>query len=121
MAIKMMERKKGQDWINLVLAIRLFISPWIIGFAAEANPAWNAWIAGIVSAPGSRHASGIRRMGRVGEPRRRALAYRFALAARLCRELHAMGTDAVSACWWSRHRPGQSGTTVIIRQRMRDR
>jgi heme/copper-type cytochrome/quinol oxidase subunit 3 len=48
MAIKIMEGKKGQDWINLVLAICLFISPWIIGFAAEANPAWNAWIAGIV-------------------------------------------------------------------------
>ena len=43
----MMEGKRGQDWINLVLAICLFISPWIIGFAAETMPAWNAWIVGV--------------------------------------------------------------------------
>ena len=48
MANKLMERRQDQDWINLVLAIGLFISPWIIGFAAETAPAWNAWIAAIV-------------------------------------------------------------------------
>ncbi len=44
----MMEGKKAQDWINLVLAVCLFASPWALGFAAEAMPAWNAWIVGIV-------------------------------------------------------------------------
>ena len=48
MAMKLMEGRKGQDWINLVLAICLFISPWIIGFTAETTPAWNAWVAGFV-------------------------------------------------------------------------
>ncbi|SIT59199.1 hypothetical protein BQ8794_70129 [Mesorhizobium prunaredense] len=41
--------------------------------------------------PGSRHAFGIRRMGRVGEPCCRALADRFALVARLCGELQRDG------------------------------
>lgn len=48
MANTLMEGKKSQDWLNLVLAICLFISPWIIGFAAETAPAWNAWIVGVV-------------------------------------------------------------------------
>jgi len=43
-----MEGKKAQDWINLVLAVCLFISPWVIGFAPETAPAWNAWIVGII-------------------------------------------------------------------------
>ncbi|WP_157018112.1 SPW repeat protein [Mesorhizobium xinjiangense] len=46
MANAPMEGTKAQDWINLVLAIALFISPWVVGFAAA--PAWNAWIVGIV-------------------------------------------------------------------------
>ncbi|TIN23849.1 MAG: hypothetical protein E5Y31_17875 [Mesorhizobium sp.] len=48
MANTLMEGKKGQEWLNLVLAICLFVSPWIIGFAAETAPAWNAWIVGAV-------------------------------------------------------------------------
>ncbi|TIU54225.1 MAG: hypothetical protein E5W25_36025, partial [Mesorhizobium sp.] len=48
MANNVMQGKKAQDWINLVLAVCLFISPWVLGFAAETNPAWNAWIAGVV-------------------------------------------------------------------------
>ena len=48
MAIQLMEGRKVQDWVNLVLAVCLFISPWIIGFAAEAAPARNAWIIGVV-------------------------------------------------------------------------
>jgi hypothetical protein len=48
MANGLMEGKKAQDWINLVFAICLFISPWVVGFAFEATPAWNAWIVGIV-------------------------------------------------------------------------
>ena len=48
MTNSVMEGKKAQDWINLVLAVVLFVSPWIMGFAAETAPAWNAWIAAIV-------------------------------------------------------------------------
>jgi hypothetical protein len=39
-----------QDWINLVLAVLLFVSPWVLGFAGETGAAWNAWICGIVVA-----------------------------------------------------------------------
>ncbi|PDT43717.1 SPW repeat protein [Sinorhizobium fredii] len=48
MANGLMEGKKAQDWLNLVLAVALFVSPWVIGFAPETMPAWNAWIVGIV-------------------------------------------------------------------------
>ncbi|MDX8449131.1 SPW repeat protein [Mesorhizobium captivum] len=47
MPSKLMEGRKSQDWINLVLAICLFISPWVIGFTAAMVPAWNAWIVGV--------------------------------------------------------------------------
>ncbi|MGE3361948.1 MAG: SPW repeat protein [Rhizobiaceae bacterium] len=46
MAFSFTENGKAQDWINLVLAIFLFLSPWLVGFAAEVNPAWNAWLMG---------------------------------------------------------------------------
>jgi hypothetical protein len=45
-----LERKKGQDWANLVLAVLLFISPWVVGFATAAAASWNAWIVGIAIA-----------------------------------------------------------------------
>jgi hypothetical protein len=48
MAISFMEGKTGQDWINLVLAICLFISPWVVGYVAEPTPAWNAWIVAVL-------------------------------------------------------------------------
>jgi hypothetical protein len=44
------EERTGQDWINLVLAVLLFISPWIMGYVADTMPAWNAWVVGIVLA-----------------------------------------------------------------------
>ncbi|TIO10557.1 MAG: hypothetical protein E5X96_13765, partial [Mesorhizobium sp.] len=34
MASKLMEERKSKDWVILVLAICLFISPWVIGFTA---------------------------------------------------------------------------------------
>jgi hypothetical protein len=54
-----------QDWANLVLAIWLFISPWVINFSAPAaapagapagamvppavsNASWNAWVLGVI-------------------------------------------------------------------------
>ena len=48
MANKLMEGKRGQDLINLILAVCLFVSPWIVGFAAETTAAYNAWIVGVV-------------------------------------------------------------------------
>ncbi|TIV09197.1 MAG: hypothetical protein E5W02_21910, partial [Mesorhizobium sp.] len=42
----MMETRKSLDWITLVLAICLFISP--CGFTAAMVPAWNAWIVGVL-------------------------------------------------------------------------
>ncbi len=48
------DTNKWQDWVNLILAIWLFISPWVLGFyypggaIASAAAAWNAWIFGIV-------------------------------------------------------------------------
>lgn len=39
-----------QDWANLVLAICLFVSPWVLGFADTAAAAWNAWAFGVVIA-----------------------------------------------------------------------
>jgi len=40
------ETRRLQDWIALLSAGCLFVSPWLLGFAAEATPAWNAWISG---------------------------------------------------------------------------
>jgi hypothetical protein len=39
-----------QDWVNLVLAIWLFISPWVLNFAGQQRPSWDAWIIGAVVA-----------------------------------------------------------------------
>lgn len=44
---KMVDR--FQDWINLVLAAFLFVSPWIFQYA-DQQAAWNAWISGLVVA-----------------------------------------------------------------------
>ena len=35
------------EWINALLAIWLFISPWVLGFV-YTRAAWNAWIIGVV-------------------------------------------------------------------------
>lgn len=45
---KFMEIKHAQDWVNLVLAVLLFISPWVLGFSAERNVAINAWVTGLI-------------------------------------------------------------------------
>ncbi|MGB3539051.1 MAG: SPW repeat protein [Mesorhizobium sp.] len=43
-----LDRRKVQDWVNLVLAVVLFISPWVLGFVPAATAAWNAWAVAIV-------------------------------------------------------------------------
>jgi hypothetical protein len=47
---KFMENTHPQDWANVVLAVLLFISPWILGYSAEQFAAGNAWISAIVIA-----------------------------------------------------------------------
>jgi hypothetical protein len=39
-----------QDWINLVCALLLFISPWAFGFSDDNLAARTAWISGVVIA-----------------------------------------------------------------------
>jgi hypothetical protein len=38
------------NWLTLVLAVWLFVSPWILAFTGTPNAAWNAWIVGVVVA-----------------------------------------------------------------------
>ena len=40
--------KNVQDWINVVCAVLLFISPWVLGFSGELTAARTAWVGGIV-------------------------------------------------------------------------
>ena len=54
------DARRWQDWINLVLAVWLFVSPWVLGFAVGTaamagaapifNAAWDAWIFGVITA-----------------------------------------------------------------------
>lgn len=43
----MMERQRWQDWLQLLLGIWLFFSPWILGFAGTGGAAWNAYLIGV--------------------------------------------------------------------------
>ncbi|WP_119458710.1 SPW repeat protein [Rhodospirillaceae bacterium SYSU D60014] len=38
------------DWSNLVLAVALFLAPWLLGFADATASAWNAWLSAAVIA-----------------------------------------------------------------------
>jgi hypothetical protein len=42
--------ERWQDWINLVLAVCLFISPWVLGFADERIATWDVWACAVVVA-----------------------------------------------------------------------
>lgn len=57
----MVRSDRWRDWVMLVLAVWLFLSPWVLGFAAPmvaageaaagfTSAAWNAWILGVVIA-----------------------------------------------------------------------
>ena len=48
--IRMLQKKRPQDWANLVLAVGLFVSPWMFGYVDEQIPARNAWVCAIVIA-----------------------------------------------------------------------
>ena len=46
MATIKLQGRHVQDIVNLVLAVCLFVSPWVLGFIGENRAAMNAWIFG---------------------------------------------------------------------------
>lgn len=61
MALTFNQKTGWQDWANIVLAILLFISPWVFQFAGapaagqtgmvgSSAAAWNAWVSALVVA-----------------------------------------------------------------------
>ena len=50
MASQNLLRARYQDWVNLVCAVLLFISPWILAFSGDVTATRAAWISGIVVA-----------------------------------------------------------------------
>jgi hypothetical protein len=38
------------NWLTLILAVWLFISPWVLQSASMGNFAWDAWIVGVLVA-----------------------------------------------------------------------
>ena len=36
------------EGISLILGVLLFISPWVLGFAALSSAAWTAWVIGVL-------------------------------------------------------------------------
>lgn len=36
------------EWLLVILAIWLFISPWVLGFASVPRAGWDAWIVGVI-------------------------------------------------------------------------
>jgi hypothetical protein len=39
-------KQRWEDWLNFILGIWLFVSPWILGYAFVQTAAWNAYIIG---------------------------------------------------------------------------
>lgn len=35
------------DWVNVVLGVWLFISPWVLRYTGVKDGSWNAWIFGV--------------------------------------------------------------------------
>lgn len=50
MASQNASRAHYQDWINLICAVLLFISPWILAFSGDVMATRAAWISGVVVA-----------------------------------------------------------------------
>ncbi|MCL4801457.1 MAG: SPW repeat protein [Burkholderiales bacterium] len=42
--------KHWQDPVNLIVGLWVLVSPWALGYAAEATPMWNAVVLGILVA-----------------------------------------------------------------------
>lgn len=41
-----MSEKRWQDWVNLILGVWLFVSPWVLEYTMLQSAAWNAYIMG---------------------------------------------------------------------------
>lgn len=41
-----MTNKRWQDWVNLILGVWMFLSPWLLRYSDLSAPSWNAWILG---------------------------------------------------------------------------
>ncbi len=50
MASQISLRGRYQDWVNLVCAVLLFISPWVLRFSGDMMATRAAWITGVVVA-----------------------------------------------------------------------
>jgi len=50
LSVKKVKVENTQDWLNLALAVILFVSPWVLGFADETVAARTAWGIGLVVA-----------------------------------------------------------------------
>jgi hypothetical protein len=42
--------RQWQDTVNVVLGLWLIVSPWVLGYAVQTTPAWNAYVLGVVIA-----------------------------------------------------------------------
>lgn len=51
-----MQVKHWQDPVNLVLGLLLLASPWLLGYAGEANAMWNALVLGALIAAAALYA-----------------------------------------------------------------
>ena len=40
--------RRFHDVVNIVLAVLLFVSPWVLTYTGDAAAAWNAWIASVL-------------------------------------------------------------------------
>lgn len=49
-ALENSDKSRIADWINLVLGIALFVSPWVLGFADGGTAVWNACYSGAIVA-----------------------------------------------------------------------
>ncbi len=50
MASQSVLREHYQDWVNLVCAVLLFVSPWVLAFSGDMMATRAAWITGVVVA-----------------------------------------------------------------------
>jgi hypothetical protein len=39
----------GVSWLNVVLGVWLFISPWVLRYTGTLDAAWNAWVFGVIA------------------------------------------------------------------------
>jgi hypothetical protein len=42
--------RQWQDAVNVVLGLWLIVSPWVLGYAMQTTPAWNAYVLGVIIA-----------------------------------------------------------------------